>query len=214
MIGFAVGITLVMAIVLAGSYRSRLSGEPPASPAAQTATTASENVAALPDREPAAIGTVSATDSAALPVPMAETAAMAPAGDAAGDVGPLPPPTPAVVNDPEPVRPAGLPDPDPAARPESAAEAESPPVAPMAATASGPQRDLRWHPFWKPFRSELSARGFSDKLAQLTGLDYRVEKTEPGHYRVAFAYEDDADRARKVAAIEAATGLRLASGSF
>ena len=60
----------------------------------------------------------------------------------------------------------------------------------------------------------MSARGFSDRLAQLTGLDYRIETTEPGHYKVAFAYADEADRARKVAAIEAATGLRLRSGRF
>ena len=69
----------------------------------------------------------------------------------------------------------------------------------------------RWHAFWQPFRSEISAEGFRRRLEGVTGLDYRVVSPRPGEYQVAFAYRDEAERQENLAAIEAATGLVLRS---
>ncbi len=66
-----------------------------------------------------------------------------------------------------------------------------------------------WHPVWAPFRSELSARGFMQRLERLTDLSYRVSKVGPGLYQVAFAHADAGERATGIAAIEQATGLDL-----
>ncbi len=68
---------------------------------------------------------------------------------------------------------------------------------------------MRWQSFWNPFRSEIAANGFVAQLERVTGLDYRVVRVKPGHYEVAFAYLDDAERRPKLSQIEAATGLEL-----
>ena len=68
---------------------------------------------------------------------------------------------------------------------------------------------MRWQSFWNPFRSEIAANGFVAQLERVTRLDYRVVRVKPGHYEVAFAYLDDAERRPKLSQIEAATGLEL-----
>ena len=66
-----------------------------------------------------------------------------------------------------------------------------------------------WQAFWNPFRSEIAARGFVRRLEDVTGLDYRVAKVKNGVYQVAFSYDSDAERSRKLSQISAATGLDL-----
>lgn len=72
-----------------------------------------------------------------------------------------------------------------------------------------PEGEQHWHTFWNPFRSEIAARGFVSQLERVTGLDYRVVKVKTGVYEVAFAYESDADRQKRLSQIQAATGLDL-----
>lgn len=66
-----------------------------------------------------------------------------------------------------------------------------------------------WYAFWSPFRSEIAASGFVQQLQRVTGLDYRVVKTKPGVYEVAFAYDEDADIPMNLSQITAATGLEM-----
>lgn len=75
--------------------------------------------------------------------------------------------------------------------------------------APSPESEQHWYTFWNPFRSEIAARGFVSQLERVTGLDYRVIKVKAGVYEVAFAYESDADRQKRLAQIQAATGLDL-----
>lgn len=77
---------------------------------------------------------------------------------------------------------------------------------PSAAT----QQEESWYAFWSPFRTELAANGFVQRLQQRTGLDYRVVRMDSGTYEVAFAYLDQTDVDQKLLAISAATGLELA----
>ncbi len=72
-----------------------------------------------------------------------------------------------------------------------------------------PEKDLRWHSFWNPFRSEIAANGFVGQLEKVTGLDYRVVKIKTGVYEVTFAYENDTERRTKLSQIASATGLDL-----
>ncbi len=69
--------------------------------------------------------------------------------------------------------------------------------------------DPQWYSFWNPFRSEIAANGFVSQLEKVTGLDYRVVRIKTGVYEVAFAYNDDDERRRKLSQISAATGLDL-----
>jgi len=71
------------------------------------------------------------------------------------------------------------------------------------------EHDPSWYSFWNPFRSEIAANGFVTQLEKVTGIDYRVVKVETGVYEVAFAYNDDAERAAKLSQISLATGLDL-----
>lgn len=66
-----------------------------------------------------------------------------------------------------------------------------------------------WYAFWSPFRTELAANGFVQRLQARTGLDYRVVRVDTGNYEVAFAYSDQTDIDQKLVAISAATGLEL-----
>ena len=69
--------------------------------------------------------------------------------------------------------------------------------------------ELQWYSFWNPFRSKLAASGFVQQLEKVTGFDYRVVKVKNGVYEVAFAYDNDDERRRKLALISSATGLEL-----
>ena len=69
--------------------------------------------------------------------------------------------------------------------------------------------EAQWYSFWNPFRSKLAASGFVQQLEKVTGFDYRVVKIKTGVYEVAFAYDNDDERRRKLALISSATGLEL-----
>jgi hypothetical protein len=69
--------------------------------------------------------------------------------------------------------------------------------------------EMQWYSFWNPFRSEIAANGFVSQLEKVTGLDYRVVRIKTGIYEVAFAYNDDDERRKKLSQISAATGLEL-----
>jgi hypothetical protein len=80
---------------------------------------------------------------------------------------------------------------------------------PQQTSAADPVAALQWYAFWSPFRSEVAANGFVDRLQRVTGLDYRVVKLKPGVYEVAFAYKDDREIMANLSQISAATGLEL-----
>ena len=91
----------------------------------------------------------------------------------------------------------------------------SPQPQPVAAEAPDPDTtavDEHWYAFWSPFRSEIAANGFVEKLQETTGIDYRVVKVKTGVYEVAFAYTDDADIQDKLTRISNATGLDMTGG--
>lgn len=69
--------------------------------------------------------------------------------------------------------------------------------------------ESQWYSFWNPFRSKLAASGFVQQLEKVTGFDYRVVKVKNGVYEVAFAYDNDDERRKKLALISSATGLEL-----
>ncbi len=101
----------------------------------------------------------------------------------------------------------------------AAAQHQSVPQSPPVAAASNdwpqqvehppPAETANWYAFWSPFRSEIAANGFVDKLQESTGIDYRVVKVRTGVYEVAFAYTDDADIQAKLERISSATGLDM-----
>lgn len=86
--------------------------------------------------------------------------------------------------------------------PEAAPEASPAPT-----PAVSPSPEPRWHRFWQPFGNAASAQGFAGRLGRVTGLRFRVEDPETGHYRIALAYTDAAELAASIALIEAQTGL-------
>ena len=85
-------------------------------------------------------------------------------------------------------------------------------AAPAAVSETAPEamEGPLWEPVWQAFAARRSAEGFSQRLASLTGLDYRVEKLAPGRYQVEVGYASEPDRALALSRIEQATGLVLA----
>jgi hypothetical protein len=79
-----------------------------------------------------------------------------------------------------------------------------------AALTAGRDSERQWQDIWAPFRSEIAARGFVDRLEEVTGLDYRITKVKAGVYQVGVAYDNDSDRIAHISQINAATGLELA----
>jgi len=71
-----------------------------------------------------------------------------------------------------------------------------------------------WHAFWTPFRSEASANGFAAGLGRNTDREYRVIRTGPGEYRVAFFHTDENDRRTRLVEIEQVSGLVLGGGEL
>lgn len=86
---------------------------------------------------------------------------------------------------------------------------EPEPIASAPSKIPAPTVEENWYAFWSPFRSEIAANGFINKLQATTGIDYRVVKIKTGVYEVAFAYVDDADIQDKLARISSATGLDM-----
>lgn len=65
--------------------------------------------------------------------------------------------------------------------------------------------------FWSPFRSVWAAEGFARRLTSATRVPVEVVDAGPGEYRVAFSYQDDAERLARINRIETITGLKLES---
>jgi hypothetical protein len=65
------------------------------------------------------------------------------------------------------------------------------------------------HLFWSPFRSEWSAQGFARRLSDATRVPVEVVAAGTGRYRVAFSYQDEAERLAHIERIETITGLKL-----
>ncbi len=102
--------------------------------------------------------------------------------------------------------------PEPDARPALAVAADDdvhspgdPPEA-ESANAAG-EGDSGWQSVWTPFYSQMSAEGFARRLADTTERAFAVRKEAPGRYQVVFAYADEQERARVLAAFSAATGV-------
>ncbi len=76
--------------------------------------------------------------------------------------------------------------------------------------AAGPSAtEVRWQPFWGPFTTLSSARGFAETVAAKTDLDIRAVESHPGAYKVAFPYSSDNERSALKTLIEERTGLTL-----
>lgn len=135
------------------------------------------------------------------PVPATDPPEPAPAEVAAADAEP---PAGPVETAPEPSLTAA----DASAGPPPDAAG---PRRPLPPDSQPPAESPSWYAFWSPFRSEIAANGFVDRLQSVTGLDYRVVKVETGVYEVAFAYTDDDEITPKLSQISAATGLDLAA---
>jgi hypothetical protein len=69
----------------------------------------------------------------------------------------------------------------------------------------------QWQAVWSPFRSELSARGFSSRLTNQTGIPLEVIRESQGVYQVAFAYTDATMRDDLLVRLRSAAGLGEAS---
>jgi len=68
--------------------------------------------------------------------------------------------------------------------------------------------------FWSPFRSERAARGFADRLTLATAVQVNVVRLAADRYRVAFDYQDEAERLATLSRIEQITGLDLSGGGL
>jgi hypothetical protein len=66
-----------------------------------------------------------------------------------------------------------------------------------------------WHAVWNPFRSELSASGFAERLARLTDREYRVRRISVGAYQVEVGYNPEIGVADTLVQIRLMTGLRI-----
>lgn len=66
-----------------------------------------------------------------------------------------------------------------------------------------------WQPLWRPFRSELSARGFADQIAEITGRETRVRRLGPRSHQVDVAFADETQRRNTLQRLELLTGIEL-----
>ncbi len=177
---------------------------------------------------PAAPEPTSVAEPAAAPEPVAVTeppvareplAAQAPpAAPSAPSAAPEEPVPAAVAAEParQPIpRP---PDPLPADGPERLAVDDAPAVPHPAVlaqhhgaeAAESPQRlDGGQQAVWVPFHSEMSARGFADRLSRSVHYPFEVQRRGPGRYQVVFGYADDPQRRALLQSAAEATGLPL-----
>ncbi len=110
-------------------------------------------------------------------------------------------------------RPVEPPGPDDAAE-SSISPGGSPPAVTALETSeerrgTTPPLQPRSHLFWTPFRSQLAARGFADRLSTATDVMVMVTEEGPASYRVGFNYRSDAERRALIERIETVTGLEL-----
>jgi hypothetical protein len=106
------------------------------------------------------------------------------------------PKTPAVVAQSDSIPPARHAEPP---HEEEAAE-ESPPPVVVAPQPSG------WESAWVPFQTQRAAAGFAQVLTRQVQHPFEVRREASRRYRVTFAYADDAERERVLAAVRSVTG--------
>lgn len=63
------------------------------------------------------------------------------------------------------------------------------------------------HAVWRPFHSQLSAKGFARRLSLQLGYPFEVIKADAAEYLVVFAYEDEAQRDLLSAQVTELTGF-------
>lgn len=66
-----------------------------------------------------------------------------------------------------------------------------------------------WQPLWRPFRSEVSARGFAGQIEAITGRETRVRRLGPRSHQVDVAFDDETERLDTLQRLELLTGIEL-----
>ena len=197
LLGFLLGVgvsTAVLLLIVVGPdtaqdhWRAWTSGQ---------AETASEIVPGPQDDQP--------------PIHVAEVFTPAPVQSERPSPAAPPPAAPPIeaVDESKPIPPQAGTSTQQLARDISADEPEPSELASAEPVRAGDPGDPEWHPIWRPFHSEISARGFAERLENVTGLDYRVERLKRGSYQVSVAHNGEQDRLARLTRIETATGLKL-----
>jgi hypothetical protein len=100
--------------------------------------------------------------------------------------------------------------------PESQATLDYPPLLPDNAPSTVPTPPLAdpeapgfadTAQVWTPFHSEVSARGFANRLSEQIEHPFAVERQGPGAYQVVFRYSSPGERDVVLAEVSALTGL-------
>ena len=68
---------------------------------------------------------------------------------------------------------------------------------------------VQLQPFWGPFKTRVSARGFAEHLAKSTAIKLQIVETRPGAFMVAYPYGSENQRQTIATLIEQRTGLKL-----
>lgn len=63
--------------------------------------------------------------------------------------------------------------------------------------------------FWKPFQSQVSAKGFAEHVRRETGIDTVMIPEETGKFTVGFVYVDEEERIFNLTIIEKKIGVSL-----
>ncbi len=130
------------------------------------------------------------------------------------DVPPTPAPTPVAATPPslpvdqpfEDAPPQTMATPSAEATPGSDVE-DAPSAEPLHLPPA--EADRYWHVFWKPFTTRLSAQGFGNHIAHVTGVPVTVIEKAAGQYVVAFSYQDTVDLENKIARIEQHARIKI-----
>ena len=102
--------------------------------------------------------------------------------------------------------PALEPEPGPAPEQEPAVEPEPEPDPGLEPVIPTP---VSLYVFWGPFDLESSARGFADRIAELTGLTVDVVEKTAGEYMAAFQYRTEAEKEEAIELIEKEARLKI-----
>lgn len=106
---------------------------------------------------------------------------------------------------PDPVVRAQPREPQPLPEPSDPTPGRSPESIDEPAVVVAPQRD-GWESAWVPFLTQRSAQGFAEMLTRQVQHPFDVRREAAHRYRVTFAYADDAERERVLAAVRSITG--------
>jgi hypothetical protein len=95
------------------------------------------------------------------------------------------------------------------ATPEPAARRHEDLAAAAPVPVATPMPSVGWQPLWRPFNSEVSARGFAGQISDITGRETRVRRLGPRSHQVDVAYATEAERLDTLQRLELLTGIRL-----